>query len=71
MFFSAKTLRLPAHASQLLLKADSARQERSSTALQGSLPTRQATMLLSLVLSVHGQNIFVHCLNEPEDALTR
>jgi hypothetical protein len=38
MFFSAKTLRLPAHASQLLLKADSARQERSSTALQGSLP---------------------------------
>jgi hypothetical protein len=38
MFFSAKTLRLPAHISQLLLKADSARQERSSTALQGSLP---------------------------------
>jgi hypothetical protein len=39
MFFSATTLRLPAHTSQLLLKADSARQERSSTALQGSLPT--------------------------------
>jgi hypothetical protein len=33
MFFSSKTFRLLAHTSQLLLKADSARQERSSTAL--------------------------------------
>jgi hypothetical protein len=38
MFVSAKTLRLPAQTTQLLLKADSVRQERSSTALQGSLP---------------------------------
>jgi hypothetical protein len=38
MFVSAKTLRLPARTTQLLLKADSVRQERSSTALQGSLP---------------------------------
>ena len=38
MFVSAKALRLPAQTTQLLLKADSVRQERSSTALQGSLP---------------------------------
>ena len=71
MFLSAKTLRLPAHASQLLLKADSARQERSSTALQGSLPTPTGYDAPLTGMSVHGQNIFVHCLNEPEGALTR
>lgn len=38
MFVSAKALRLPTQTTQLLLKADSVRQERSSTALQGSLP---------------------------------
>ena len=71
MFVSAKALRLPAQTTQLLLKADSVRQERSSTALRVRCQCRQATMLLSLVLSVHGENIFVRCLNEPEGALTR
>ena len=38
MFVSAKTLRLPVQTPQLLLKTDSVRQERSSTAVQGLLP---------------------------------
>ena len=38
MFVSAKTLRLPVQTTQLLVNADSVRQEHSSTAVQGSLP---------------------------------
>jgi hypothetical protein len=39
--------------------------------LQGLLPTPTGYDAPLTGMSVHGQNIFVHCLNEPEGALTR
>jgi len=71
MFVSAKTLRLPAQKPSSFSRLIRCVKSVPRPPCRVRCQCRHAKMLLSLVLSVHGQNIFVHCLNEPEGALTR